>query len=280
MNITNKTAPILLIGGNGKTGRRVAERLADRGERFRAVSRSTEIPFDWNDETTWKATLEGARAVYITYQPDLAVPGAIDHVTGFANLALSMGIRRMVLLSGRGEPEAEAAEEAFKATGADWTIVRAGWFAQNFSESFFRDAVMTGELALPAEGVREAFVDADDIADVVTAALTDDRHIGELYEVTGPRLLDFDEVAAIISAETGRPLRFKPVSLDAYAETLASFGLDEDFISLIRYLFTAALDGRNAYLCDGVERALGRPARDFTDYVRAAAAAGAWKDAA
>lgn len=276
MNDMQDTQPILVLGGAGKTGRRVAQRLKDRGLAVRIGSRSAETPFDWNDAATWAPVVQGVGAVYITYQPDLAVPGAVEAVRSFAETALQAGVRRMVLLSGRGEEEAQRAEQALQDSGADWTIVRASWFAQNFSESFFLDPVLAGEVALPAGGTREPFVDADDIADVVVAALTDASHIGQLYEVTGPRLLTFADAIGEIAEASGRTIRYQDIAAEDYAAMLEQHEVPADYISLVMYLFTTVLDGRNESLTDGVQRALGREPRDFADYARETAASGAW----
>jgi uncharacterized protein YbjT (DUF2867 family) len=273
---THTDSPVLVLGGTGKTGRRVAARLRKRGVAVRIGSRSGTPPFDWEDRATWAPVLRGASAAYVSYSPDLAVPGAPEAVAEFSRIAIAGGTRRLVLISGRGEVEAQRAEAELQASGADWTIVRCSWFSQNFSEDYLRDSVLAGEVALPVGDVPEPFVDADDIADVAVAALTDDRHIGRLYELTGPRLLTFADAVEEIGAATGREIRLTRVSERAFTAQLAGHGLPADVISLLRYVFAEVLDGRNARLADGVQRALGRPARDFRDYARQAAAAGAW----
>jgi uncharacterized protein YbjT (DUF2867 family) len=267
----------LVLGGTGKTGRRVAERLMARGVPTRIGSRSGRPPFDWEDRATWAPVLEGVGSAYVTYYPDLAFPGSVETVGSFAELAVQSGVRRLVLLAGRGEPEAETAEDAVRASGADVTVVRSTWFAQNFSEDFWRDLVVSGEVALPAGEVPEPFVDADDIADVAVAALTDDRHIGETYELTGPRLLTFAEAVDEIARATGREIRFVPISIEDFAAAAAAEGVPAEMIELLTYVFSEVLDGRNAHLADGVHRALGREPRDFSDYAHEAAASGAWE---
>lgn len=190
MTVTQQSMkPILILGGTGKTGRRIAEQLAARGLAVRIGSRGSTPSFDWENRATWAGALEGVGAVYVSYFPDLAAPGAAEAVGAFAKLAVAMGVKRLVLLSGRGEPEAQRAEEMVNQSGAEWTILRCGWFMQNFSESFMLDAVLAGEVAFPVGAVREPFVDADDIADAAVAAFTDNRHIGQLYELTGPRFM-------------------------------------------------------------------------------------------
>jgi uncharacterized protein YbjT (DUF2867 family) len=277
---TTENGPILVLGGTGKTGRRIAEKLTDLGHPVRIGSRSATPSFDWDAPDGWDAALEGVSAIYISYYPDLAVPGATDAVARLTEMALARGIKRLVLMSGRGEEEAQAAERVVMNSAADWTILRCAWFAQNFSENFLRDGVMAGEIVLPVGAVREPFIDADDIADAAIAALTEDRHVGELYELTGPRLLSFEDVTAILSAATGREIAFRRVPVEAYKQGLEAAGLPDDLIGLVLYLMTTVLDGRNEWVADGVERALGRPPRDFVDYARDAAAAGAWSESA
>jgi len=266
----------LLLGGTGKTGRRVAERLTARGLPVRIGSRSGEPPFDWKDEATWAATLRDVQAAYVSYYPDLAIPGAVDAVRSFTDLAVENGVRRLVLLSGRGEEEAQRAEQVVQNSGAEWTILRSSWFSQNFSENYFLEPVLSGAVVLPAGNVGEPFIDADDIADVAVAALTENGHTSQLYELTGPRLLTFAEAVAEIATATGREIRYVQVSPEQYASALAEEGVPAEFVWLVNYLFTTVLDGRNAHLTDGVQRALGRQPRDFSDYARDTAATGIW----
>ena len=275
MTETTQTKPTLVLGGTGKTGRRIVDRLTARGLSVRVGSRSASIPFDWEDESAWAPALEGVRAAYISYFPDLAIPGAPQAVRAFAELALDRGVRRLVLLSGRGEEEAQRSERAVQDTGADVTVVRCAWFMQNFSEDYLVGPILDGEVVLPADDQVEPFVDADDIADVAVAALTDDRHIGETYELTSPRLMTFRDAIGEIAAASGRRINYVPVSVEEYAAGAAEHGVPEEFVGFLTYLFSDVL-GNNAYLTDGVERALGRQPRGFSDYVRDAAATGVW----
>jgi uncharacterized protein YbjT (DUF2867 family) len=267
----------LVLGGTGKTGRRIVERLQARGVPVRVGTPSGTPPFDWTDEATWPAALDGAGSVYVTYYPDLAVPGAAEAVGTFADVAVARGVRRLVLLSGRGEEGALAGERALRNSGADWTIVRSAFMAQNFSESFFLEPVRAGEVAFPADqDLTEPFIDADDIADVAVAALTEDGHVGQLYEVTGPRLLGWAQAVAEIATAAGRPIRYVPVSLEEYSSMLIQNQVPTDYVKMLTDVFTEVLDGHNAWLGDGVQRALGRPPRDFADYARDTAATGVW----
>jgi uncharacterized protein YbjT (DUF2867 family) len=274
----------LVLGGTGKTGRRVAERLEARGMPTRVGSRSGEPPFDWENTDTWASALEDVESAYVSYYPDLAIPGAPAAVRSFTELAVRNGVRTLVLLSGRGEEQAQSAEQALREVGeeagVDWTIVRCAWFMQNFDENYLLEPILAGEVALPSGNVPEPFVDAGDIADVAVAALTEDGHAGQLYELTGPRLLTIEEAIGEISKATGREIRFIPVSLEEYEAVLAEADVPPEFLSLLTYLFGTVLDGRNTSTTDGVRRALGREPKDFTDYARHAAATGVWSEAA
>src|SRR5215218_4662357 len=277
---TQEKKMTLVLGGTGKTGRRVAQRLEARGMPTRVGSRSAEPPFDWQKPETWASALEGVSAAYVSYYPDVAIPGAPEAVRAFAELAARNGVRRLVLLSGRGEEKAQSAElalmEVAEEAGIGWTIVRCAWFMQNFDEYFLLEPILAGEVALPAGNVPEPFVDAGDIADVAVAALTEGGHAGEIYELTSPRLLTFEEAVGEIAKATGREIRFVPVSLEEFEAVLAGEQVPAEIASFLTYLFGEVLDGRNAYLTDGVRRALGRKPKDFTDYAREAASTGVW----
>jgi uncharacterized protein YbjT (DUF2867 family) len=274
MKTTQET--ILILGATGKTGRRITERLQAAGLPVRLGSRAATPAFDWEDQTTWAAALDGIHAVYISYQPDLAVPGALETVQAFTDLAVKSGVGKLVLLSGRGEVEAEQAERVVQNSGVDWTILRASWFFQNFSEAHFLEPIVQGELALPVGDIAEPFVDAEDIAEIAVEALTQPGHSDQLYELTGPRALTFAEAVEEIAHVTRRDIRFAAVPAEAYRQALEQAELPAQLINLVLYLFTTVLDGRNTPVADGVQRALGRPARDFTDYVRRTAASGVW----
>ncbi len=266
----------LVLGGTGKTGRRIVEQLTARKVPVRIGSRSAIPSFDWDNRSTWPAALANVEAVYISYYPDLAAPGATDAIRAFTEVAVRSGVRRLVLLSGRGEPEAQRCEEIVMGSGAQWTVLRCSWFNQNFSENYLLEPILAGEVALPASNVVEPFVDADDIADAAVAALTDNKHVGQLYELTGPKLLTFAEAIGEIARASGREIRYVRISMDEYVAALEQAQLAADLIALIKYLFTEVLDGRNAYVTDGVQRALGRAPTEFGDYARRAAARGAW----
>lgn len=257
----------LVIGGSGKTGSRVLQGLQSRGLNAVSGSRGSELRFNWDDRSTWSHALQGIDKVYLTYFPDLAVPQAPDDIAWFCSLAEESGVKHITLLSGRGEPAAQVCETIVQQYRFTYTIIRAAWFNQNFSEGLFRPFIVDGELALPVNQVSEPFVDVDDIAQVAIASLTDAKHQGQLYEVTGPELLSFCELADKFSHFVHRPVKFKAISIEQFQAKMQSSGVSTAEIELLTYLFTEVLDGRNERVADGIERALGRRGKSFDEFI-------------
>jgi len=273
---TRQQRPVLVIGATGKTGARVADRLDRAAVPVRRASRTSTTHFDWTDRGTWKPALAGSGAVYITYQPDLIVPDSLDDITAFVAAAEDAGVDRLVLLSGRGEPEAKACEEVVLGAGPPATVLRCSWFAQNFSEAFLVDDIRGGEVVLPVGPVGEPFIDADDIADAALEALTGTGHAGRVYELTGPRLLTFADATAEIARALGRDIAFVTVSDADYRGALVAAGIGPDYTDMVMALFGTLFDGRNESMTDGVREILGRAPGDFSDVVKKAASRGAW----
>ena len=273
-----KNEPILIIGKNGKTGSRVDLRLRSLGYETRAVSRSTSPVFDWENSATWQTAIKGARVAYVTYHPDLALPQAEDRIKEFVKLARENGLEHIVLLSGRGEDNTLRAENALKESGITWNIVRCSWFNQNFSESFMLQGILAGELVLPEADTLEPFIDADDIADVVVATLTEPGHKNRLYELTGPQALNFAQCVNEISEALSRPIKYTTVPVEDYIHALREQGESKDIQSLIHLLFTVVFDGRNSNVMPGVEEALNRQPTDFKSYIQKTIESGVWDD--
>lgn len=271
--------PILVVGATGKTGARVAAKLEKKGQDVRRGSRGSDTPFDWENSATWAPVLSGIAKAYVTYFPDLAFPGAVEKLEAFTKVAAASGLQHLVLLSGRGEHHARLGEDVVRNSGIAFTLVRSAWFAQNFSEGYLRDPILGGVLPMPGGDIAEPIVDIDDIADVAVAALTEQGHLGELYEVTGPRLMTFAEMADVLTQVTGRTIQHIPITFEDFHANVAASG--DDFVADV---FTAiareTLDGRNAHTNDGIERALGRKPRDFAEFAAGAASRGDWSTAA
>lgn len=271
------TEHFLIIGGTGKTGRKVVESLTLLNQKVRIGSRSAEIPFDWQNTETWPAAIEGIDKIYITFQPDLAVPGALGAIEALVKKARASGVKKLVLLSGKGEKEAELCEQVVIHSGLDHTIVRASWFNQNFSESFFLEPILAGHVALPQAGVKVPYVDTGDIADVAVEALLHNEHNGKIYELTGSRTLTFQDVTNEIAKATGRDITFTPIALPAYTEMLKQHGVPLDYIWLIDYLFSEVLgDPGVSEICYDIEKVLKRRPKDFSEYAKETAATGVW----
>lgn len=273
------TQPILVIGATGKTGVRVASKLEALGQTVRRGSRNSTTPFDWEKPATWAPALGGVRAAYVTYFPDLAFPGAVEKLEARTVMAKEAGLQKLVLLSGRGEHHARLGEEVVQNSGVPYTIVRSAWFAQNFSEGYLRDPIMAGMLPMPGGDICEPIIDIDDIADVAVAALIDDGHDDQLYEVTGPELMSFADMADVLTRATGRPIEHLPITFEDFQANVAESG--GDFVAdVFTGIARETLDGRNAHTADGVQRALGRAPRSFTDFAAKAARSGVWTLAA
>lgn len=269
---------ILVLGATGKTGRRVVERLTTLNLPFKIGSRKAIPAFDWEDSSTWAKVLNGISKVYVTFQPDLAVPKAIGIIKAFVDTAKQCGVQHLILLSGRGEKEAQMCENIIVDSGLDWTFVRASWFMQNFSEDFLLDPILANTVVLPTINTTDPFVDADDIADVVVEALIKDIHSKKIYELTGPKLLTFENIVSKISNVVKRNILYQEVTLDEYVAILRSYKISEDFIWLIKYLFTENLDGRNESTTNDVEKVLGRKPGTVENYITKTNQTGIWNN--
>lgn len=267
----------LVLGATGKTGRKVSRFLRQAKLKVREGSRQAEIPFDWENAATWPAVLKGVHSMYISYHPDLAVPGALAKIEALVQEAVKQRIKKVVLLSGKGEKEAELCEQVLMNSGLNYSIVRASWFNQNFSESFFLPAILEGDVALPMAQARVPYIDTDDIAEVVFRCMVDEQHDRRLYELTGPRALSFQQVMEEIAVASGREITFTPISLPAYLSRLGSLGVDKDFIWLIQYLFTEVLlEPKNSSISSDVRKVLGRSPKDFRVFAQEEARKGTW----
>jgi uncharacterized protein YbjT (DUF2867 family) len=267
---------ILILGGTGKTGRRIAGRLRAAGQPVRTASRTGgDIGFDLSDPKSWAPALDGVTAAYLI-EPNLQEA----RIPGLVTEAVAAGVRRLVLLSAPGADgdhhPLKPVEQAVRGSGVEWTILRPTWFAQNFSEGPWRSSILSGSLALPTGDGRTPFIDAQDIADVAASALTEDRHNGQVYLLTGPQAISFGAAADLIAKATGRTIRHLDVDPGVYVEQQVAHGMPADVAGMFAGIFTAIRNGQDSALADGVEQALGRPPRRFEDYVAEAAAAGDW----
>jgi uncharacterized protein YbjT (DUF2867 family) len=270
---------ILVTGGTGKTGRKVVKSLTNAGHQVRIGTRSQTPKFDWEDPNTFRPALQGMDSAYMVYYPDLAVPGAKEAIAAFTEAAMQEGVDKVVLLSGKGETEAEACERIVADSGLNYTLVRASWFNQNFSEGAFVDFVRAGHVALPMPEAQIPFVDTDDIAEVVVKVLLDDRFNGQTITVTGPRKMRFQETVDAMAEASGRNIQYQPISIEAFKEGMKGAGLPDSYVWLFGYLFQEVLGNPgNQDVSTDVERVLGRPATPFEAFAEKAAASGIWHE--
>ena len=267
----------LVLGGTGKTGRRILDQLASAGHTGRAAARTPDpaapgiepAHFDWADPSTHAPALQGVEAVYIV-PPALQLEHA-DQIAALGQLAVDFGVRRAVLLSARGVDKAPdsgmfRSEQALAATGLPTAVVRPSWFAQNFTESFFAPAIQAdGVIVAPTGDGVQAFIDTADIAAVAVALLTGRAPI-DAYDLSGPRALSFGEAGEVLSRHVGRTVKHVDLPVESWITEAVNSGLPQDYAGMLGMLFTLIRDGYDAEVCDGVQRALGRPATSFEDW--------------
>ena len=257
-----------VIGATGKVGSRVADRLEETGARVRRLSRGSTIAFDWEQPDSWKAALRGLDRVFVVFVPDLASPSSAAAVSLLTEVAIEVGVSRLVLLSGRGESGALVAEKIILESALESSIVRASWFIQNFTEGILAGSVSEGFVAVPAGDRVEPFIDVNDIADVAVAALTAVTHEDRVIEVTGPELLTFADAAALLSESTGHPVSYLPVSLDEFHAAISA-EINTDTADLLTDMCREVFDGRNESLATGVVETLGREPRSMREVLAA-----------
>ena len=268
---------ILVIGGTGKTGHRVVSNLTKKGHNVRIGTRKNNPAFDWDDPSTFAPAMRGMDKAYIVYYPDLAVPGAKEAIEKVTKAAIAEGLKKVVLLSGKGEKEAEACEQIVANSGLNYTLVRASWFNQNFSEGAFLEFILNGTVALPMPNAEIPFVDADDIADVVSEVLLDDGYNGKTITVTGPQKLTFKDLVQKMAAGIGREINYIPISIEEFKAGMKEAGLPESYVWLFGYLFQEVLGNpENQEISHDIEKVLGRKATSFDGYVQKTVATGVW----
>lgn len=278
------TDTILILGGTGKTGARVAKLVREAGATARTAARTgADVRFDWADPASHDTALAGVHALYL-------VPPAfrLDHaaeVLAFADRAVTAGVRAITYLSAHGVEHAPPATALraielglLKRDDVALTILRPAWFMQNFSEGFAQSGIANdGVIALPAGNGTEAFVHAEDIAAVATAALLDPAtHAGQAYAITGPEALTHAEVAATVAAAAGRPVVYTDVAAEEWTAGATAAGLPADYARMLAGLLMLIKDDHGARPTDTVQRVTGRPPTDLATFAKRAAVAGAW----
>ncbi|MFE9928453.1 NmrA family NAD(P)-binding protein [Streptomyces sp. NPDC005533] len=269
----NPTATTLVIGATGTTGGRTAAQLIAAGHRVRAAGRrATPLPgadpvrFDWYDPTTFGAALDGVDRAYLV--PPIGDPDPAAVMLPFLREAVAAGVRRAVLLSSsaipEGGPAVGAVHRALPGLFEQWAVLRPSWFMQNFTGAHAHaDSIRTEGLIRTAAGTgRVGFVDADDIAAVAVRALTDDRAPDTDLVLTGPEALSHDDIAAIVSRVTGRPVVHHPLTHEDMYDRLAAV-IPPEFAAMLAAMDRAIAEGAEDRTTDTVERLTGRPPTPF-----------------
>ncbi|MGD0504905.1 MAG: NAD(P)H-binding protein [Steroidobacteraceae bacterium] len=271
---------ILVTGATGKTGSRVAERLAASGAAVRRAARSgADVHFDWSDLATFGPTLNGVSAVYLI-SPALRVDFA-GVVSRFLDKAEQVGVRHVTYLSAYGV-EHVPPEVALRAVELDLasrkalshSILRPAWFMQNFSENFLRP--VNDEIVVPCGTGAEAFVSAEDIASVAVATLLNPaRHAGRAYAPTGPEALTFEQASQHISTAVGRTITYRDIDREGWINAMIQAGVPAEYGAVLRALTETVAAGRGSRPNDDVLVATGTAPTRFEEF--SAKTAAAWR---
>jgi uncharacterized protein YbjT (DUF2867 family) len=270
------TLRLLIVGGTGTTGSRVADQVRGPGVAVRIATRrpsaAEHVRFDWTEPRSHAGVLTGIDAIYLVAPIGVTEPASL--VEPFLATALHAGVRRVVLLSSSAIPEGGTGlgglHRLVRTTVPEWTVLRPSWFMQNFlGDHPVGTAVReSGEIVTATGDGRVAFIDAADIAAVAARALTDEEPHNTSYVLTGPEALSYADTAAIIAGVTGRPIRHRPVGPAELTDRLTAAGYPRDFAELLPGLDVAISTGTEDRVTTTVPELTGRPARSFTDFAR------------
>ncbi len=274
--------PVLVTGASGNVGGAVARSLLAAGFDVRAAGTTPDelekalpgahgVRLDLTDPSTFGAAVQGAAAVFLVRPPAIARVGPT--LNALVDVAVEAGVGHVVFSSVAGADTNRVVphhrvEAHLRAAPVDWTILRPGFFAQNLADAYRTDIVEDGRIYLPAGDGRAAFIDARDIGEVAAVVLADrGAHRGAGYTLTGPEALDFDQVAAVLSDELGRPITYQPATVLGYARHLRRRGLPVAQILVQTLLHTGLRRGQAEAVDPTVQRLLGRPGRTLEQYV-------------
>ncbi|WP_428935584.1 NmrA family NAD(P)-binding protein [Streptomyces sp. ACT015] len=271
------TGTTLVIGATGTTGSRTAARLTAAGHRVRAASRratpvpgAEPVPFDWYDQATHAAALDGADRVYLIPPVGEFDPAAT--MLPFLRRARTAGVHRAVLLSSSavpaGGPAVGAVHRALPGLFEEWAVLRPSWFMQNFTGTHahahsIRDE---GVIRTATGSGRVGFVDAEDIAAVAVRALTDAQAPNTDLLLTGPEALSHDDIASVLTEVTGRPVVHRRLTYEQMRDRLAT-QVPQEFAAMLAGMDRAIAEGAEDRVTDTVQRLTQRPPRAFRTLV-------------
>jgi uncharacterized protein YbjT (DUF2867 family) len=276
--MTNPDKTILVLGGTGKTGTRVARRMTELGHSVRTAARhGADARFDWDDHATHRTAVDGVDRVYLV-APVMRTRFAAQ-VSAFLDLAEAVGVQHITYLSAYGIDTAPP-EIALRAVELDLmgrtsmthSIVRPAWFMQNFSETFLNP--IHGAITVPTGNGGEAFVDADDIAAVAAATLADpSSHAGAQYAPTGPDRLTMREAAELIGSVIGQPVRHVDIDRLPWVDAVIASGVPAEYGEMLTLLTETIASGNGSRPNDDVHTVTGAPPTSFTEFAQRTASA-------
>ena len=269
--MTNDIPTTLILGGTGRTGSLLADKLTRHGVTARtAARRGADVRFDWDDKATYAPALAGADRLYLV-TPVLRVTYA-EQVAEFLDLAEATGVRHVTFLSAYNADQAPAGidiaaieNDLAARTAVTSSVLRPAWVMQNFADDHL--PVIDGVITAPSRGGREAFVDAEDIASVAAQTLLrPEAHAGARYDLTGPQALTFAEAADIISSVSGRLIAYHDIDQEAWIGGALAMGVPADYAVMLRWLTGAVISGNGATPADDIEKVTGRAATSFRTF--------------
>jgi uncharacterized protein YbjT (DUF2867 family) len=276
--MTNSPSNILVLGGTGKTGSRLAVKMAQRDFSVRTAARNgADVHFDWDDPTTHRAALQGIDRLYLV-APVMRVDFA-DQVATFLDLAETAGVRHITYLSADGIDQAPP-QVALRAVELDLigrgsvthSILRPAWFMQDFSETFLKP--VDGIITVPTANGSEAFIDAGDIAAVAAETLANPNgHAGAAYALAGPEAMTVSEAAEIIANVTGTPMKHNDIDRDLWIQGAVAAGVPAEYGETMRMLTETVAFGLGSRPNDNVEKVTGAAPIRFVDFARRTAQA-------
>jgi uncharacterized protein YbjT (DUF2867 family) len=268
-------ATILVLGASGNTGSELARLLDAAGHTVRRATHRDagpgQVHVDLVTGAGITAAVEGADGAFL-----LAPPGHVNQDALLApaiDAARAQGVGRVVLMTAMGADADPAgplrlAERHLEASGLAWNVIRPNWFMQNFHTFWRQGIVEAGAIRLPTGRAKGSFIDARDIAAVAAALFERTDLADRAFDLTGGEALDHDEVAAILTATLGRPIRYDEVPPDALRGGLHAAGLPPAYVEGLLAILALFREGYAARVTDAVATITGRPPRTFEQYAR------------
>ncbi len=279
---------IVVTGATGHLGRLAIDHLLTRGiaasdivAAGRNVGKLAEVAeagvrtavIDFADATTLDAAFAGADTLVLVSGSEVGQRAA-QHANAIA-AAQRAGVSRIVYTSAPAAttsalilaPEHKATEETLTASGVPFTILRNGWYNENYEGTFAQVAATGVYLASTGDG-RVASAARADYAEAIAAVLTSDGHVGAVYELSGDTAWDGAEFAAAASKVLGREIVFESVTSDEHAAALAAAGLDDATIGFVVALDGNIRDGLLGETSGDLARLIGHATTPIESYLR------------